>query len=39
MIVASVSDGAEALKAINGASVNTLKPPILENAVRKSDPL
>ena len=38
-MVASISGGAEALKAMNGAVVKALKPPIKEKALRKSLPL
>ena len=39
VIALIMEGGADALKAIKGTSVNALKPPILLNAVRKSDPL
>ena len=38
-MVASISGGAKALKAKNGAVVKALKPPIKEKALRKSLPL
>ena len=35
----SVSGGADAVRAINGTSVNALNPPRSANEDRKSDPL
>lgn len=37
-MVASISGGTEALKAMNGAVVKALRPPIKEKALRKSLP-